>query len=120
MTYKERIILSIQKKINKRNIYLRGESLRTLKLLVPNLVKNNLIPSRLTPSEDKGFCLVFKDSEKIIYLEFYNDEDIGLISEDINQKKIIDNIDLTKNNVVETLLTIYKGEKHEWKQTKEY
>jgi hypothetical protein len=60
--------------------------------LIPKLVFNDLIPFRVTPSIDEGVCLAFLKDSLLIYVEFYNDGDIGLIAEDYIDKKIIENI----------------------------
>lgn len=77
--------------------------LHNVKELIPELIANNLIPSRITPSAEEGLCLIFREATKAIYVEFYNDGDIGLISEDFVAKKILDNIDLKEDEVVSTL-----------------
>jgi hypothetical protein len=77
--------------------------LRIVKEMLPEFIENNLIPFRITPSSDEGLCLVFASENKIVYLEYYNDEDIGLISEDFFKKKVLDNIDLGKKDIVQTL-----------------
>lgn len=82
------------------------EVLNSVKEILPELINKNLIPFRITPSIDEGLCLVFSKLNKIVYLEYYNDGDIGLISEDSLNKKILENIDLVDKEVVETLNSI--------------
>lgn len=77
--------------------------LKTIRGLIPKLVRNDLIPFRIAPSIDEGACVVFQKESIIVYLEFYNDGDIGLISENYTEKKIIENIDLTEHDVISNL-----------------
>ena len=79
------------------------ENVRTL---IPDLVSHNLIPYRITPSIEDGLCLVFRKLDVIVYVEFYNDGEIGLISENCVKKIILDNIDITINNVIPELRRI--------------
>jgi hypothetical protein len=81
-----------------------------IKELIPDFVHNNLIPFRIVPSIEEGVCLSFKKDNIIVYVEFYNDGDIGLIAEDYVKKCIIKNINLTKENVIPEVKSILKGE----------
>lgn len=74
--------------------------------LIPDFVDNDIIPFRIAPSIEEGLCLVFRNKDIFLYLEFYNDGDIGLIAEDRKKKSIIANIDLTKQDVIKWLRTI--------------
>ena len=80
--------------------------LNAVKEIVPELVNENLIPFRVTPSIDEGLCLVFRNLNIITYVEYYNDGDIGLISEDSLNNEILRNIDLKESDVVDTLYDI--------------
>ena len=77
--------------------------IETLRRTIPKLVKNELVPSRIAPSIDEGACIVFQKERILVYLEFYNDGDVGLISEDIVDNIILENKDLNEDNVINSL-----------------
>lgn len=64
------------------------------KTLINDLVANNMIPSRITPTVEEGICFIFKNINKIMYLELYNDGEMGYIIEENEQKKILDNAEI--------------------------
>jgi len=70
--------------------------------LLPVLFENDLFPCRVVPFYE-GICMTFKRDNIRVYVEFYNDGDVGLISENIITKKILDNVDLTKDTVVDNI-----------------
>ncbi len=78
-----------------------------LRRTIPKLVKRELIPSRIAPSIDEGACVIFQKGRVLVYLEFYNDGDIGLISEDIQNNRILENIDLNENDLIPSLNRIF-------------
>lgn len=112
------VTTSLNKKIDKLKVYgiewvdedvLIGPTenvLNSIRELIPDLVHNDLIPFRIAPSIDKGVCLAFQKENILLYVEFYNDGDIGLISEDHIKKCIVENIDLTKNELILSLKKI--------------
>jgi hypothetical protein len=74
-----------------------------LRKTIPKLVKRELIPFRIAPSIDEGACIVFQKEKVLVYLEFYNDGDIGLISEDIHNKRILENLDLNEDDLISSI-----------------
>jgi len=82
------------------------EILDGLRKMIPEFVSNKLIPFRVTTSADEGVCLVFRNTYKIVYLEYYNDGSIGLISENPKTKTMVDNIDIVKESVIKTLKNV--------------
>ena len=74
--------------------------------IVPELVRNELIPERITPSIEEGLCLVFSKDELNIYVEFYNDGDIGIIAENSIQKKVLINEDISEEEVITKIQTV--------------
>lgn len=82
------------------------EVIRNIKNLVPDFISHELIPTRITPSIEEGLCFVFKKNNILIYIEFYNDGDIGLISEDIIRKEIIENFDVEAEKIIPNLIRL--------------
>ncbi|MCF8137368.1 MAG: hypothetical protein K9K63_08675 [Desulfotignum sp.] len=74
--------------------------------LIPKLVHNNLIPFRITPSMEEGVCIAFQKNSILVYIEFYNDGDIGMIAEDYIGKRILENIDLNEADIIPVLRKI--------------
>lgn len=74
------------------------------KALIERLVDNNLFPIRITPTVEEGLCFVFEEKDNTLYLELYNDKDIGYIIENTKRKEIIANEDLfTCVQIIETV-----------------
>lgn len=74
--------------------------------LIRQLKENNLKANRIT-SFYEGMCISFIKNNTILYLELYEDGDIGYIIEDIVNKRIIDNKDLTYINEVIHIIKEY-------------
>lgn len=83
------------------------EVLSTIRPIIPVLVYSDLIPFRIAPSIDEGVCMVFQKERVLVYLEFYNDGDIGLISEDYIDKRVLENVDLEIDDIIPTLRRIF-------------
>ena len=81
--------------------------LETVRNLIPKLVYNDLIPFRIAPSIDEGVCLAFQKDSILVYIEFYNDGDIGMIAEDFIDKRILENIDLKEADIIPALIKIF-------------
>ena len=64
--------------------------------LVCAFLDNELVPYRIAPSVEEGVCFVFKKEKKFLYIEIYNDKELGLIIEDYENKKILKNIEASK------------------------
>lgn len=62
--------------------------------LIPQMVVNDLIPFRVTQSIEEGISFVFKNDNKLFYLEIYNDNEIGILIEDYYNKIILKNKEL--------------------------
>ncbi len=62
--------------------------------LLKKLAEKNIFPDRMSPSIEEGLCLNFRNNELVIYLELYNDGDIGYLVEDVKNKKIVENEDV--------------------------
>ncbi len=67
--------------------------------LLKSLAEKNIFPDRMSPSIEEGLCLNFRNNDLVIYLELYNDGEIGYLIEDIKNKKIVENEDL--NSILE-------------------
>ena len=80
--------------------------LNTAKSLSNELMLKDIFPFRITPIMDGGICLVYKMMDLLVYVELDNDGDIGLISENVTRKSIINNIDLLEGDVAPTLIRI--------------
>jgi hypothetical protein len=77
--------------------------------ILPNFISNNLIPYRFSPSIDEGLCVMFKQDNIMTYLEFYDDGDIGIIAEDIKDKKVLMNEDISKDQIIDKLIQALLG-----------
>jgi len=66
-------------------------SLILSELIIKDLEKYGLLPNRVSASAEGGFCLIFKKQDSALYLEVYNDGEIGFIVENFIQKRILDN-----------------------------
>jgi hypothetical protein len=62
--------------------------------LLIRLFEFNVFPDKITPSIEKGLLLIFKNENQKLYIELYNDGDIGYLIEDIQLKKILENVDI--------------------------
>lgn len=69
--------------------------------LLNALIDNNLVPSRITQSAEEGVCFVFNKSKYTLYIEIYNDQELGLIIENFTKKEIIKNIEV---NLIEDFI----------------
>lgn len=70
------------------------DSLRNTLMAGKELVEAGLQVLRVEKSAEGGICLVFRKGSQNLYLEFYNDGDVGYIVEDFHTKQIIDNRDI--------------------------
>lgn len=84
------------------------EIIKKVRDFIPQLINNDLIPFRITPSIDEGICVAFRKERILIYIEFYNDGDIGMIAEDYIRKKILKNVDLDETDIIPALNKIIK------------
>lgn len=66
-------------------------AIETSKDLATQFVENELLPIIVTQTVEEGISFVFKNSSKTLYLEIYNDEEMGIITEDYESRKILSN-----------------------------
>lgn len=85
------------------------DTLNDVAEFLPELLSNGLNPYRFSPSVDEGLCIMFKKEDIIIYVEFYNDGDIGLIAENFKDKKVLINEDVAKEQLINKIKDIYKA-----------
>lgn len=72
------------------------------------VIENNFMPLTISQSVEEGICFVFKDGNKYLYIEIYNDEEIGLIIEDYKNKKILKNISIkSKQDIINEINKFY-------------
>ena len=76
---------------------------------VSDLIKNiivpyKLFPDRCTDSVDDGICLVYNNGDLKLYMEFYNDGDMGYIVEDYKKRKSLVNEDLRTEEDIKNVL----------------
>ena len=64
------------------------------KQLLYELVQYNIFPEEISTTAEEGICLTFQKENRRMFLEVYNDEEIGYIIEDINKKQLLENKDL--------------------------
>lgn len=77
--------------------------------LIIKLKEYGLKPNRMTLFYE-GICVSFTKNNTVLYVELYNDGDMGYIIEDIVNKKSIDNKDLTSISEVIHSIKEYIGE----------
>lgn len=78
------------------------------KELIAQIVENGLVPIRITQSIEEGISFVFKKNRYFLYLEIYNDQEIGILIEDYENKKIVANKELfTQQEIIFELLKFY-------------
>ena len=59
--------------------------------------------------KDVGHCFVFEKGDCILYLEIYNDGDIGYIISDDKNKKTIENKDIKYEEVIDVIKKFLEG-----------
>jgi hypothetical protein len=64
---------------------------------------NDILPYKVVPSVEGGICLVYKGKEEKLYLECYNDGDIGYIKVEKESGEIMGNEDLIMEEVKEVI-----------------
>jgi hypothetical protein len=98
----ENLVTNLKQAIRQDEEYLREEGaeqpaervfMKTVNL-VRDLAYYNIFPYDLTTTIEGGLCLIFKNEEQRLFLELYNDGDIGYIIEDIKTRNLLENIDL--------------------------
>lgn len=76
-------------------------SIKFSRELAFQITENNFMPLMVTQSVEEGTCFAFKNSDKYLYIEIYNDLEIGLIIEDYLNKKTLRNIPLkSKQDII--------------------
>ncbi len=78
-------------------------SLVLAELALSKLKQENFLPNRITYTVDGGYCFVFKKSTQALYLEIYNDRELGFIIEDFVKKEIIENKEIELREVAEVI-----------------
>ncbi len=62
--------------------------------LISACIANNFRPHRLTQLSEEGIGFVFKNQNRYMYVEIYNDEELGILIEDFTQKKTLKNFEV--------------------------
>lgn len=88
-------------KMSKKPIKAKVDRLRS------ELDKMGIKISRIAKTYE-AFCVVLHNGDVEIYIEYYFDGDIGMISADKRQKKTIENLDLDEDEVLPTILKYYE------------
>lgn len=72
------------------------------------LAYHSIYPEKLTITVEGGICLVFYNESERLYLELYNEGDIGYIIEDKKNRKLIENKNLNSlNEIIQRLKKFY-------------
>jgi len=87
-----------------------GYSLVLSEIILRQLKTADILPNRITLSAEGGYCFVFKNNVSNIYLEIYNDGEIGLIAEDCIRRKIIINKEIPIQDVNSSIKNLLIGE----------
>lgn len=72
-------------------------------------LSDNGVPPPILDINNEAVCLTFKNGNICIYIEYYFDGDIGLISEDLELKTTIEDIDLKREEVFDAIVKYYGG-----------
>jgi hypothetical protein len=65
-------------------------------------------PDRINRIED-GVCFTYRNGEEILYLEIYDDKEMGYIIENKKKKKIIENTNVTTAEEMINVLRKFYG-----------
>ena len=84
------------------------EVLNFAREIIPELIEKDIIPYRMAPTVEEGLCMIFENSDMRLYLEIYNDGDIGYISENFKTKEKQKNEDITKDHIVPHLVSFFE------------
>ena len=71
-------------------------------------MNNIIMPYRITTSaeDDVLVCVIFKEENIMVYIEYYTDGEIGLIAENIKDKKTLVNIDIREDQIIDKIKEI--------------
>ena len=92
---------------------LEGPNINTIELstsLTYQFIENDFFPTVVTQTVEEGICFVFGKNKRYLYLEIYNDGEIGIIIEDYSSRKIMSNKSVTtiKDIISEVSQFLYK------------
>lgn len=68
--------------------------------LIDQLVENQFIPDRLTQSVEEGVSFVFAKGKRFLYLEIYNDTEMGVLVEDYENKRVLKNREVSSQQEI--------------------
>jgi len=68
--------------------------------LIDQLVEDSFIPDRLTQSVEEGVSFVFAKENCFLYLEIYNDTEMGLLVEDYKNKRVLKNKEMSSQREI--------------------
>lgn len=81
-----------------------GTSINVWKYINDDLMNRlkglGLFPERISPLDD-GACMVFKNQDITLHIEFYNDGDIAMVATD--GEHILESLDLTTETLLDTI-----------------
>lgn len=72
------------------------------------LINLGYYPHRINYLEE-GTCYEYKHENKKLYLELYNDGEIGYIIEDFINKEILENEDIYEEEIIPCIQKFFKG-----------
>lgn len=75
--------------------------------LARQFVDNDIYPITVTQTIEEGASFVFKNSTKMLYLEIYNDKEMGIITEDFERRQILSNKQIESQVDVVRELTLF-------------
>ena len=83
-------------------------SIKFSRELAFKITENSFMPSVVTQSAEEGICFVFKSGNKFLYIEIYNDRELGLIIEDYLNKKTLKNMSIeSSNDIIKEINSFY-------------
>jgi hypothetical protein len=80
------------------------------KKLICELNAYLIFPHRIAPTVEEGMFFLFKKDNKSFNLEICNDGDVGFIINDDTKKKILDNKDIGREEIIDHIVKFLEKE----------
>ena len=85
-----------------------ADVLQQSRQFIKQLEYNNIVPIRITQSIEEGICFVFSKEKYILYFEIYNDGELGYIIEKVDDKKVIENLEIHSiSSIMKRIVNFY-------------
>lgn len=86
-------------------------TINLLNKILIKLIPYSIFPDRISATVEEGICLVFlnMDRNENLYIELYNNKEIGYIINNYKQKRIIENEDIKNFEDIIKIVLRFKG-----------